>query len=136
MKVEPGFYEPKENSKAPACKSVNVTLLIEDKGDKVFVSKEFLLYSDLAWLIRQFFVSIGMGKHGEEVQVNWDKAKGRRGRVKIKKVPGRNDGTWFNNVDKFLDPGQPAKAAPTAPSPVIQPKPQEEEPEEEIPFDF
>lgn len=137
-KIEFGMYEPGENSKAPACKSVKVTLMIEHNGTKTFVGKDFLLYSDLAWLIRQFFISIGMGGHGKEVQVNWDRAKGRRGIVKIKKIPGRNEGTWFNNVDKFIDPPNkqtvppPQRPAPT-PTPIEDDKPPQEE---EIPFDF
>lgn len=133
VKVEPGFYEPKTGSKAPRCRSVSVTLMVEQGKDKVFIVKEFLLYSDLAWLIRQFFISLGMGKHGEEIQIHWDKTKGRRGRVKLKKVPGRSEGTWFNNVEKFLDPA-PSSSAQPEPEPKAE---EEEEPEEEeIPFDF
>jgi hypothetical protein len=132
VKCEPGFYEPKANSKAPACKCVSVQIMIEHQGAKSFISKDFLLYSDLVWLIRSFFICIGMGTHGGEVTVNWDRAKGRRGRVKIKKVEGKQQGVFFNNIDKFLDPPATNQAPPP---PSIQ-QPVEQAEEEEIPFDF
>ena len=133
VKCEPGVFEPRPDNKAPACKSMTVTICVEHAQKKHYISKDLLLYSDLAWLLRQFFISIGLGKHGEPIAMNWTAAKGRRGLAKITKTAGRQEGVWFNNIDKFLV--DPKVSTPTSPSPppVAPPPPVQEE---EIPFDF
>lgn len=114
IKTEPGQFTPKETSKAPACRMVKVTVQIEHQGDKVQVIKDILLYSDLEFIIRSFFISIGMAERHGEVEVNWKKAIGRQGWAHVTKTAGKREGAWFNNVAKFLlePPAESVVAAP------------------------
>jgi len=77
-----GEFEPSENSKAPACKKVTVILTIEHGKYDYFIKKDFLIYSKMNWLIRDFFICIGIGTKDNE---------SKNGKVYI-------------NIDKFLEP--------------------------------
>lgn len=106
--------------KTPACKKAILTLEC-DGGPlgKANVKADLILHTNFEWELCQFFLSIGDRKHGEPLAMNWRSVVGKRGRVKIKHKPGKNEGVIFLTVDRFLDPGaapspQPAMASATA----------------------
>ena len=66
--------------------------------------------SQMEWKIGSFLNATGLKKHGEKVKMNWPAAIGKTGSCKIKKVPGTKDGTYFNNVGKYYDFVETAKA--------------------------
>ena len=98
-------YTPKAGAKTPPCNQADVTLAIHtDEGD-CYVVDHFPLASTMEWKISAFFRAIGLKQHGERLRMKWNESIGCRGRAHITKVPGtKNDGVFFNNVGRYIDP--------------------------------
>lgn len=98
-----------KTEKLPQCNKAVMTLGIYAKDDTAFASElttiteNFPMCSAMEWKIGTFFNSTGLKKHGEKVKMNWPAAIGRTGSCRIKKVPGKQEGTYFNNVGKYYD---------------------------------
>lgn len=98
-----GEFEPSENSKAPACKKVTVILTIEHGKYDYFIKKDFLIYSKMNWLIRDFFICIGIGTKYKEFRTDWKGALHREGLCETSLSESKN-GKVYINIDKFLEP--------------------------------
>lgn len=110
IKFERGHYTPSPEAKTPACNMAVITLKIStDEGDCLITDK-FPMASTMEWKISAFFRSIGLKKHGEKLRMEWQQALGCTGRAHVIKVAGtQNDGVYFNNIGRFIDPVAKAK---------------------------
>ena len=89
-----------QTEKLPQCNKAIITLKVANAT----VTENFPLCSTMEWKAAAFFRAIGMKKHGEKSKMDWKGAIGKSGRCHIKKTPGtKNNGTYFNNVDKYYD---------------------------------
>lgn len=116
-KMERGEYEG--SAKMPACKTVDLTLLVDYQGETVFVNKRFFLTSNNTNQIFRFFLSIGdqPGPNGK-IRMNWPGCVGKTGYYESKQRPSKNDpNVKFNDVKRFLKPGEvtPQPTQPTQP---------------------
>lgn len=96
------------SAKIPACNKAIVNLdIIKPDGKTVSMTENLLLYSSCEWKLSEFFISLGLKKHGEKVRMQWNAITGRMGRVKIstRKWKGK-DGSdkESNQIDRFLEP--------------------------------
>lgn len=113
-KTEFGYHQPspQSNGKMPAnTPKVTVYIGIETPQGKAVVRDTFFMYPTMKWRIGAFFKSIGLlPEDAKELSMNWDKVIGKQGYCVTKNVPGRNEGTEFTNIDKYLKPSQVQKA--------------------------
>ena len=79
-KVTRGRYEGSD--KMPACNSVSVELTVWGAQDKAVITERFFLVRKFEWKLSQFFLSIGVKKHGEPLCMRWN-IEGMRGKCKV-----------------------------------------------------
>ena len=79
-KVTRGRYEGSD--KMPACNSVTVELTVWGADDKTTVTERFFLVKKFEWKLSQFFLSLGLKKHGEPLRMRWN-IEGLRGKCKV-----------------------------------------------------
>lgn len=102
-------FQPRdENSKIPACRQVDVTLLIpyrDEMGNVVYGQKveHFKLLARLKFVITNFFISCGIGKRGDEFKLDFDQCVGKVGTCKVQQQVGGN-GNLYARIDEFYDP--------------------------------
>ena len=121
-KVTRGRYEGSD--KMPACNSVTVELTIWGPQDKTIITERFFLVKKFEWKLSQFFLSIGLKKHGEQLVMRWN-IEGYRGKCKVyvdhyKKQDG-SDGQ-SNKIKKFYAYDEQVQTASPQPSAVPQPQ--------------
>lgn len=105
IKFERGHYTPSANAKTPECNMAKITMKIEVENGECLVTDTFPLANTMEWKISSFFRSVGLKKHGEKLKMQWQKAIGCKGKAHITKTQGtRNDGVYFNNVGRYIDP--------------------------------
>jgi hypothetical protein len=97
-----------ESSKIPACKQVDVTLLIpyRDENNKVVYGQKvehFKLLARLKFVITRFFIACGIGKRGDEFTIDFDQCVGKVGTCKVQQQVGGN-GNLFTSIDEFYAP--------------------------------
>lgn len=87
------------------------------------IKHRLYLHTKTEGLVCAFFRSIGHRKHGERITPDWNKVIGATGLCHVKPSKSASkknpDNTLeFNNIEKFLDPGEgtPAPAAETGQS--------------------
>ena len=102
------MYQPGENSKIPACKQVDVTLLIpyrDEDGKVVFGQKveHLKLLARLKFVIANFFIGCGIGQRGDEFKLDFDQCVGRTGVCKIQQQVG-NNGNVYSSIAEFYEP--------------------------------
>ena len=119
-KVTRGRYEGSD--KMPACNSVTVELTIWGPQDKTIITERFFLVKKFEWKLSQFFLSIGLKKHGEQLVMRWN-IEGYRGKCKVyvdhyKKQDG-SDGQ-SNKIKKFYAYDEQVQTASPQPSAVPQ----------------
>lgn len=127
-KVTRGRYEGSD--KMPACNSVTVELTVWGPQDKTTITERFFLVKKFEWKLSQFFLSIGLKKHGEQLVMCWN-IEGMRGKCKVyidhyKKNDG-SDGQ-SNKIKKFYaydEQVQTASPQPTATQQQYQAPPQQ-----------
>ena len=72
------------SGKIPAgCKMVTAELEVVGKEGATTINENFYLMKTLEWKISAFYLSIGMKKHGEKTQMQWDKVVGKKGKALI-----------------------------------------------------
>ena len=79
-KVTRGRYEGSD--KMPACNSVTVELTVWGAQDKAVITERFFLVRKFEWKLSQFFLSIGVKKHGEPLNMRWN-IEGMKGKCKV-----------------------------------------------------
>lgn len=102
-------YQPRdENSKIPACKQIDVTLLIpyrDESGNVVYGQKveHFKLIARLKFAITNFFVACGIGKRGDEFTLDFDQCVAKFGTCKVQQQVGGN-GNLYARIEEFYAP--------------------------------
>jgi len=110
-KVE--FEEFPGSDKIDACEKAVVDITIVAPGlGKTTVTENIFLDSAVEWKISSFFRCIGQKKHGQRIQMDWNKVVGAKGRahIVVNSWVG-NDGTTRTNnkVKNFIDAGEEEK---------------------------
>ena len=121
-KITRGRYEGSD--KMPACNSVSVELTVWGAGDKTTITERFFLVKKFEWKLSQFFLSIGLKKHGEPLVMRWN-IEGRTGKCKVyvdhyKKNDG-SDGQ-SNKIKKFYAYDEQVQTASPQPTAAQQPQ--------------
>lgn len=120
-KVTRGRYEGSD--KMPACNSVTVELTIWGPQDKTIVTERFFLVKKFEWKLSQFFLSIGLKKHGEQLVMRWN-IEGCHGKCKVYvnhyKKQDDSDGQ-SNKIKKFYAYDEQVQTVSPQPSAVPQP---------------
>jgi hypothetical protein len=116
-KFERGYY--KGGEKIGPCNMAKLTLLVGDRdSDQVTIQHNLMLSSKLEGILCEFFKSIGARKHGERLEINWNKIIGEKGHchVIIDKFISKNTGKELesNKVKYFIDPEKMAKRMASA----------------------
>ena len=120
-KITRGRYEGSD--KMPACNSVTVELTVWGAQDKATITERFFLVKKFEWKLSQFFLSIGVKKHGEPLMMRWN-IEGMRGKCKVyvdhyKKNDG-SDGQ-SNKIKKFYAYDEQVQTVSPQPSAMQQP---------------
>lgn len=120
-KVTRGRYEGSD--KMPACNSVTVELTVWGPQDKTIITERFFLVKKFEWKLSQFFLSIGLKKHGEQLVMRWN-IEGYRGKCRVyvdhyKKQDG-GDGQ-SNKIKKFYAYDEQVQTVSPQPSAMQQP---------------
>jgi hypothetical protein len=103
-KFERGHYTPSANAKTPACNQANITMKVSTEDGDCYITDRFPMAQTMEWKISAFFRSVGLKKHGERLKMKWQETIGLNGKAHITKTPGNKEGTFFNNVDRYIDP--------------------------------
>jgi len=96
--------------KMSACPQAKLTLEVSDDFGSATLFHNLYLNMKYAGLIAQFFAAVGLHKHGEPLQLQWNKLVGRTGRAVI--AHREYNGKTYNEVRQFLDPPANAQAPP------------------------
>lgn len=100
------MFQPRdETSKIPACKQVDVTLLIpyRDEFNNVVYGQKvehFKLLTRLKFVITNFFIACGIGKRGDEFKLDFDQCVGKVGTCKVQQQVGGN-GNLYARIEEF-----------------------------------
>lgn len=106
------------SAKLPPCNKAIVKIKI-DGGElgSTTIQHNLFLHTKCEGMLSEFFIAIGLKKHGEKFAMNWNAVPRKTGRCKvyIDKYT-RNDGTQgqSNKIRRFLEPSpaaQPAQAS-------------------------
>ncbi|WP_294471470.1 DUF669 domain-containing protein [uncultured Ruminococcus sp.] len=71
------------SEKMPPCNMAKVTVTVWGKEDKIEITENLFLCNKMEWKLSQFFLSIGLKKHGEPLKMNWAAAQGRSGKCHV-----------------------------------------------------
>ena len=91
----------------PCEKAVVEMSVVAPKLGKTTVTENIFLDDAVEWKISSFFRCIGQKKHGQRIQMDWDKVVGSKGRAHLVVNSWEsNDGTvkTNNKVKNFIDP--------------------------------
>lgn len=88
----------------PECNEVDVEFTVWGASDKAIITERFFLIRKLEWKLSQFFLSIGLKKHGEPLNMRWN-IEGMKGKCKVivekyQKRDGTGEGQ-SNRIKKF-----------------------------------
>lgn len=114
-KCNKGFYEKRnpDSKLKDGTPQVEVEMIATDgKGHSNYVRTKLFLCSSCEWRLSQFFRSLGMKKHGEQLRMDWDGAIGKSGMCRLSQRSYINkDGEekFSNDVEAFLEPTAPVK---------------------------
>lgn len=105
-------------AKLPSCNEVIVKIKIDGRelGSTTILHYLFL-HTKCEGKLSEFFIAIGLKKHGEKYAMNWNDIQGKTGRCKVYiDTFTRKDGTTgqSNKIKRFLEPAQ--QSAPATPS--------------------
>jgi len=94
------------SDKMPACKMATVHVKITDpaSGQETIIFHKLFLHSKVEFRLSEFFIALGLKKHGEPLRMCWNQITGRRGRCKIDHR--EYNGQTFNDIKKFYDPAE------------------------------
>lgn len=126
--VVTGFERGRFNGseKLSACSMAIVTLDVSDpiSGQTATVTENLPLHTKMEWKLCQFFTCLGLRKHGERLQMPWNRVIGAHGwcRLNINRWTGQRDGREMENnrVDKFLAPDEAPATSPAQPAAPVQ----------------
>lgn len=117
-KVTRSRYEGSD--KMPSCNAVSVELSVWGAQDRATITERFFLVKKFEWKLSQFFLSIGLKKHGEQLVMRWN-IEGYKGKCKVYiDNYKRDDGSkgQSNKIKKFYAYDENVQTiSSTAPSP-------------------
>lgn len=90
--------------KVPPCNAVSVEVTVWGAQDMTVITERFYLIRKFEWKLSQFFLSLGMKRHGEPLVMNWN-IEGKHGKCRVyvdkyQKRDGRGEGQ-SNKIKKF-----------------------------------
>lgn len=96
------------SAKIPPCNKAALTLTVKDENGRVAIVNDDIFLCDVTeWRISQFFISIGLKKHGEKTKMRWGEVVGCKGMFKVRhdKWTGKDGVERVSyRVDKYMDP--------------------------------
>lgn len=106
------------SEKMPPCPEADLTILVHDKDGDVEVKDRLFLTKKTEWKLSQFFIAIGQKKHGEPLKMDWMKVPGATGMLELnhRKGTGNYADKEYNQIKKYLEPGEKAASANPAPA--------------------
>lgn len=113
----------KGEGKLPACNMAKVTLTVHGDRDRE-ITVNLVLHSTLEWKLSQFFLSIGMKKHGEPLHMNWPGAVTKTGNchVTVRTFKKKDGGEGkSNDISKFYAYDEVVNTIQPTAQPVAQP---------------
>lgn len=90
----------------PACPMAKIMLRVGSGAESSDVTTNLYLDDSQEWKLCQFFLAIGMRKHGEALKMDWDNVIGKTGWVEIEHYSYTDKGEekTINSAGRFLDP--------------------------------
>lgn len=106
------------SAKLPPCNKAVLSIRISSpEGQTTTLQHNLFLHSTTEGMLCAFFVAIGQRKHGEKMNMNWNKVIGGRGRCKlgVRNWKGKDgQDMQSNQINRFLEPAEsPVQATPT-----------------------
>ncbi|MBR1382306.1 MAG: DUF669 domain-containing protein [Ruminococcus sp.] len=101
-KVDRGRHNGSD--KLPPCNKAIVSITVWGENDKAELTENLMLCNKMEWRLSQFFLSLGLKKHGEPLKMNWQAAVGKKGRchVYIDNYKNKNgEDRQSNKIKKF-----------------------------------
>jgi hypothetical protein len=118
-----GFERGRHNgsAKLPACNKAVIEIDIDSDKGPVRLKHNLFLHTKTEGLLCQFFIGIGLRKHGEKVNMDWNRVIGSNGRCKVairKWTSDKGIEMESNQISKFYDPDEnpPQQAEQQAPA--------------------
>lgn len=112
------------SEKVPPCNMAKVTVTVWGAEDKVEITENFFLCNKFEWKLSQFFLSIGLKKHGEPLRMNWNAVVGKKGKchVYINKYKNKDgQDRESNRIQKFYAYDEQVSTVSPAPNNSSQP---------------
>lgn len=146
VKFERGRYEGGGKKITTPCNKAIVTCKVYDPltGGSTTQTENFILHSSCEGILCAFFLSLGMRKHGEPINVGkFNEIMGKKGwcKIEIRKGTGKYEGKEYNEIKGFIDPANvptttvaPPPAQAQAPAWGWPAPPAAEPAKDEIPF--
>ena len=105
-------------SKFAGCPMANVTFRITGKteeGEEIEITRHenFILHKKCQWKISQLYISVGLAKQGEKLQMNWPALITRAGQceISVNEYTKKNgEKGQSNQIERFCDPATTAPA--------------------------
>lgn len=101
----------KGSEKLPPCNMAIVTLRVTDGRGVTTIKENLILHTSIEWKLSQFFISIGLKKHGEPLRMQWNSVVGKKGRCKVtveSYTDKYGETKKINRVAKYYDYISPA----------------------------
>ena len=104
------------SSKLPPCNKAVLTLSVSDgKGNSGTIIHNLFLHKKVEGLLSAFFIAIGQKKHGEPLDMDWNRVTGSKGRCKVfidEWEGDKGEKKQSNKIKKFYEPDttQPSSA--------------------------
>lgn len=94
------------SAKMNPCNKAILTLQVVTDDGIASIRTDLIMNRVMEWRLSAFFRCIGQKKHGEKLQMNWNKVKGSKGRAHFKPrtyIGTDNQEHQVNDVDRFYD---------------------------------
>lgn len=102
----------------PACPMAKLVFRVGVGADVSDVTANLYLDDSQEWKLCQFFLALGMRKHGEALKMNWDAVVGKAGWLEVEHynyTDNKGEEKTINSVARYLDPAD----APADGKPVV-----------------
>ena len=71
------------SEKMPPCNMAKVTVTVWGAQDSIDITENLFLCNKMEWKLSQFFLALGLKKHGEPLRMNWAAVPGKRGKCHV-----------------------------------------------------
>ena len=121
-----GFHNGSE--KLPKCPKAELEIELTGAEGTTRINHNLFLHQKTEGLLSAFFISIGLKRHGEPLQMNWNAVPGASGRCKVKVrdwVNDKGEARQNNQIDRFLDPSDEVPFTMNDSQPAVSAQPQQ-----------